>query len=245
MRADLLLQEIKNISTQTDANDLELVFTMPVEGTVRLVDQNGKEIARANNVTGTSVSLSNFASAVGAQKAAGVEFQGAKGTKIDKTMSTWTAGGRTIVDALAFLGTPPEITFTNGLAVVQLTNSENFPLRYSNIQLYLNNVLSNFTIDNFLFATGSLVPGIPTDLTLTPGESVSLSFGAVRLDTYQLVTLTAAPLSDLNNAFQLAAAAAIPEPSTFWFCSLAVLFFAIRAAVSRSHEIGSPRPKGH
>jgi hypothetical protein len=115
-------------------------------------------------------------------------------------------------------------------------------LTYSNIQLFRNNDIANFSIDRFDVPTGTPVLGGPTSVTLEPGESVSLSFGKVEFGTYQFASADAAAAATPTDLFRVGAANAVPEVSTplLLGCALAGLTGLVWFR-RRSHSASSAR----
>jgi hypothetical protein len=130
----------------------------------------------------------------------------------------WTLDGNPIKGAFKFtvVGEPMEIAYnSNGHgATATLFDPESFSVVYSDIKPYKNNNLSNLTIDSYLTPTGSLVGGLPSTITLNPGDSMTLSFGTVDPSTYQLALANVAAASEPSNLFSVASALSVPEPST-------------------------------
>ncbi len=130
------------------------------------------------------------------------------------TFGTWTRDGIP-VGLIGVRGAPMRIILnqTTNEASATFFNPESFSLTYSNIQLFANNSLANLNLDEFFIPTGTLVAG-PSTLTLAPGQSVTLSFGIVDLSLYQLALAQVFATSDPNDVFDVATAAAVPEPAT-------------------------------
>jgi hypothetical protein len=213
---DNFVQEVKNTSALTTANDLTLVFNNP-PGNVMITDPQGNNPTAPGGSGGTTVTWGSgqLPSNVGPGQSGRVTFNGPRGTNIDKTKSFWTVDGAQINGALASLGQPPNITFVGGGAFADLTNPETFALTYSNIRLYVDNDLANFNTPLFITPTGQLVTGLPSIITLDPGQSAELSFGPIAPDTYQLILADAAFVSNPNDVYSVGTGAAVPEASTF------------------------------
>jgi PEP-CTERM motif len=130
------------------------------------------------------------------------------------SQGNWTRDGR-VVGAVHTVGHPMGINFNEPTneAFATFFNAESFSITYTNIQLFANNSLANLNLDEFFIPTGTLVAG-PSTLTLAPGESITLSFGIVDLSLYQLALAQVFATSSPDDLFDVATAAAVPEPAT-------------------------------
>jgi hypothetical protein len=229
--ADNFVQEVKNTSSLTTANDLTLVFNN-VPGSVMITDPQGNNPREPTTVGGTTATWSQLP-AVGPGQSGRVTFNGPKGTSINKTDSFWTVDGAKINGALASLGQPPNIDFVGAMAFAELTNPQTFALTYSDIRLYIDNNLANFDTILFITPTGQLVSGLPTTITLDPGQTVELPFGSIFPDTYQLILANAAGASNPNDVYLVGTGAAVPEPSTFGLVGTACIALLAVARLRR------------
>jgi hypothetical protein len=230
LRADMLLQEIKNSTESVTANDLTLVFTQAIPRGTELKITNQQNMSMtfgiASDSTKVEFTSNQLPSTFGPGALAKIKFEAPAKTMIDKTKSFWTMDGAMIINGLASFGAPPTILFSDGLAFAEFTDTDDVPIVYTQISLYANNDLMNFNIDQFDTPTGDLVTGIPLMLSLNPGDTVMLPFGSVLPDGYELALATAAPLSDPSDTFSVGSAALVPEPSMFpllGLCFLAVM----------------------
>lgn len=66
-------------------------------------------------------------------------------------------------------------------------------------------------MDQYFIPTGVLVPGLPTEFVLDPGEEMVLSFGSVTPDTYLLAIAEGADLDPLDEPYLLFAAAPVAK----------------------------------
>jgi len=82
-----------------------------------------------------------------------------------------------------------------------------------------------FGTDQYDIPTGQLVMGLPTSLTLDPGQSIDLSFGLIGPGGYELALANVAPASDPSDIYRVAAADvfSVPEPSTFVMSAIGIL----------------------
>jgi hypothetical protein len=78
--------------------------------------------------------------------------------------SEWTEDGEIVSNGqTTIIGKPMRIKPDppGDPGTVEFFSDDNLQIMYSNIQVYVNNNLANFNIDNFLTPTGSLVTGVP------------------------------------------------------------------------------------
>src|SRR5690348_2699334 len=147
--ADEIIQEIKNQSAITTANDLTLVFTQKVTRVVP-VDKAGMEGDEISSLISGKTDFSwnpgELPSAFAPGDSASIRFTGPKGTRIDKTKSFWTKDHAEIVDALASLGAPPNVMFSASQAFAEFTDPETVAVVYSDIRLFRNNDLANLNL---------------------------------------------------------------------------------------------------
>jgi hypothetical protein len=141
-------------------------------------------------------------------------------TTIDKANSRWTNEGIIIATPVAALGQPPVIGFQGSLASATFINPESFGIVYSDIELFKDNTLANLNSALFTSPTGTPVTGLPATITLLPGESLTLSFGAVAPLKYELALANVAAANDPQNAFTVGAGSAVPEPSSVLLLSI-------------------------
>jgi hypothetical protein len=232
LRADLLLQEIKNSTASTTASDLTLVFSQALlpNSPLKVTNQMGMSTSFLAPATTTFViGVGSLPSTFGPGAVAMIKFSAPAGTTIDKTKSFWTdSEGAMIINGLASFGAPPTILFSNGLAFAEFTDTDDVPITYTDISLYANNDLTNFNIDQFDTPTGELVTGVPSAITLDPGDSVSIPFGPVSPNEYELALAEAAAVSNPSDTYSVGAGAApVPEPSTFALLGLALLLMIL------------------
>jgi hypothetical protein len=236
-RAELVSQEIRNSSAATPANDLRLEFTGDV-GTIQIRDSANRTdeedvfqnlIIRGVGYWGYYFPAGNVGmrgglpSVIPAGGTLRVRYDNRNGT-LDRTQSYWTDDGARILtagggNALASLGAPPTIDVIGGTAVAIFTDPDpSTPIVYTGIQLYVNNNLADYTLDQFDSPTGQPVTsGIPPELLVSYGNPQQLSFGPVLPGTYVLALANAAATSDPSTTYSMAAADPVPEPSTFSF----------------------------
>lgn len=76
---------------------------------------------------------------------------------------------------------------------VRITNDSAGPVTYQNVQLFKDNSLLNWNMDEYFRPSGVPVMGLPTTFTLNPGEEMVLPFGPTRPYTYALVMMESFP----------------------------------------------------
>jgi hypothetical protein len=213
-------QTIQN-NTGQDATDFTAVFTGPAGtlGTVQLRDPT----------TGTT--SSGVASGLTVEFATGsfptigtmppgttfIEWQTGNRTNVlDKTLSRWTSNGIPIgANTRITVGNPERITRQQFLALLDFTNPDAVAVTYSNIRVFADNSAANFNLDQAFTPTGTLVSGLPTSLTLQPGQTAELSFAVTSPLTYDLAFADVAAVDNPGALFQVATAEfAVPEPTT-------------------------------
>ena len=235
-RADSFVQEIKNGTAQQTAFDLKLMFTKAVaEGsTVVLEDSQGRRTTTVVQNSTTTVIFPNGQLPGGRvlpKELLTVRWQGQSGSALIKSGATQSRftdqNSAEIVDSVASLGQPPAWHFQGATALVELTNPDAVNIAYSNIQVFDGNALSRLNVDQFFTPSGTLVPGLPTTVTLLPGESRTLSVGAFDPGTYQLALADVAAIAAPEDRFRVGAAAAIPEPSALLLVGSGLGFFAL------------------
>jgi hypothetical protein len=95
---------------------------------------------------------------------------------------------------------------------------------YSGISVWVNNNLTDYSIDQAFTPTGMLVSGLPNTITLNPGQTFEFSFGPAAALGYDLVLANVAVASDPTDLFGVGnATLAVPEPAP-WFLVAAALF---------------------
>jgi len=213
-----------NIDPSKPADDLDLRWTGGNVSNVKLILPDGTELTPSSSSL-NSAHFDKFAldKTVPPGQKATVKYDAERqGTnplpKIDKSSGDtfWTVGGTRFPNSVAFVGQPPALTFQGLEAFATLVNPEPFALTYSNIQLFRDNDIANFTIDRFDIPTGTFVTGGPTSVTLEPGESISLSFGKVEFGNYQLASADAAAVATPTDLFRVTTANVVPEPSALF-----------------------------
>jgi hypothetical protein len=200
-------QEIKNGLTGTTVNDLRVKFTQPLHKeaigftlpTLKKPDGTGQVMASAVSDDGLTATF-NAGNVPGGSIAPGapviVRFFAPEGTKVAKEASVWTVDSEAFADSVAMVGQAPNLFFSEGFAFAQFVNPEPFDVTYSEIQLFRDNSIANFNIDEFDIPTGELVAGIPSSITLGSGEIAELlPFGTVDPLKYQLALANAAAVS--------------------------------------------------
>ena len=218
-------QSLRNDTGQT-ANDLHIGFTHSVSKTKLRPqpqppgqDRNGVPVGGSNNQ-----SYDWAPNTFGTLAAGGVAYLDfehsdtwpATAVDPDPAKSYWTHDGVNI-GAITKLGGGMAITMEDYFAQsAKVTNDTGQAQHYSSLQMFQNNDLLNYNLDAFFLATGSLVPSLPTEFVLLPGESMSLSFGVCLPGTYSLIALQARPEADpLAELTEMFAAAAVPGPGDF------------------------------
>lgn len=235
-----------NIDPSQPADDLDLKWTGGNVSNVKLILPDGTELTPSSGSL-NSAHFDKFADGktVPAGAKATVKYDAVQqGTnplpKLDKNSGDtfWTVGGTRFPNSVAFVGQPPSLSFQGLEAFATLINPESFPLIYSNIQLFRDNDIANFSIDRFDIPTGTPVFGGPTSVTLEPNESISLPFGKVEFGTYQLASADAAAATAPNDLFRVAAANVVPElsPQLLLGCALAGLAGLVSLRRRRSHS---------
>jgi hypothetical protein len=76
---------------------------------------------------------------------------------------------------------------------VTITNSAQAPVTYQNVQLFKNNLLTNWSMDTYFTPTGDAFPGQPLTFTLNPGEAMVMDIGPTTDYTYVLVMMESRP----------------------------------------------------
>jgi len=235
-RADSFVQEIRNGTAQQTAFDLKLVFTKPVsEGsTVVLEDSQGR---KTSTVVPSSTATVTFpvgqlpGGRVLPKELVTVRWQGPSGSALVKSGATQSRftdqNSAEIVDSVASLGQPPALLFQGTTAFVELTNPDPINIAYTNIQIFDGNALSQFNVDQFFTPSGTLVTGLPSTLTLLPGESRTLGLGTFDSGAYQLALADVAAATAPEDRFRVGAAAAVPEPSALLLVGSGLAGFAL------------------
>jgi hypothetical protein len=203
--ADDYIQELKNKASFTTANDLTLYFlndvTLPITGlsaTDPVTDPDGKH-PKEPDKKGKDGSYTFSKGKLPANVAPGsglkLSFTGGKGAQVNTEKSYWTEDGKQILGALASLGQPADIFFAGGSAFAELSNPGPFALLYTDIHLYRDNDLANYGTPRSAYdITGTAVGGLPSMLTLAPGASTRLDFGAFDVHGYELIVRPGRPL---------------------------------------------------
>jgi len=231
--ADMLIQEIKNTSAITTANDLTLRFSQEIpvgRSAISITDKdnNTKTFTVTESGTRFTFGVGELPSNFGPGATAKIKFTAPKGTMIDKSMSFWTEDNAMIIGALASLGAPPSIDFSDGVAFALFTDPDSVPITYTDITASLNADPTTFNLDQFDMPTGKdLVTVLFSPITVVDADHpVLLTLGSVIPGDYELVTATAATVSNPSDTFSVGSAALVPEPSMFpllGLCFLAVM----------------------
>jgi hypothetical protein len=126
----------------------------------------------------------------------------------------WTKNGVELANSFAAVGQAPSLQFGETGAVARFINPEPVEVIYSNIRLFKDNDIDRFNLSQFDTATGVLVSGLPTAVSLLPGESLSLPFGSFDPTKYELALANVAVASSPGDQFGVGAGAVAPEPAT-------------------------------
>jgi hypothetical protein len=191
-------QGIKNKFSEA-ADDLQITFTGPVSEP-KFTRFNGAQV-NPSTVSATSAewTTSTLGDTVAGSNSAErfITFDGASGTRIDPAV-----------------GQAPSLQFGETGAVARFINPEPVEVIYSNIRLFKDNDIDRFNLSQFDTATGVLVSGLPTAVSLLPGESLSLPFGSFDPTKYELALANVAVASSPGDQFGVGAGAVAPEPAT-------------------------------
>ena len=199
------------------ANDLHLTFTVPV-GNVKFQKADGTAVTPSSSTATTADwSMAQLGESVANTAGRHILYNGDAAGLIDKTpaKSWWTSNDVKLDNSLARIGGTPAITFDATGAVATFFNPEAFSVTYSNIQLFKDNNLANFNggFAEFDMPTGTLVTGLPSSITLDPGQSRALAFGAIGAQGYELALANAAATSIPTDLYLVGTATILPEPS--------------------------------
>jgi hypothetical protein len=208
-------QGIKNKFSEA-ADDLQITFTGPVSEP-KFTRFNGAQV-NPSTVSATSAewTTSTLGDTVAGSNSAErfITFDGASGTRIDPAKSHWTKNGVELANSFAAVGQAPSLQFGETGAVARFINPEPVEVIYSNIRLFKDNDIDRFNLSQFDTATGVLVSGLPTAVSLLPGESLSLPFGSFDPTKYELALANVAVASSPGDQFGVGAGAVAPEPAT-------------------------------
>ena len=217
-------QTIVNDSN-TVANDLHIRFSNDVDkAKVRPKDQPPGRDADAA-IPGTDRRRADWAppdtfGTVAGGGRAYVDFQWSKyGAFIDEANSFFTDDGAKI-SGFKLHGGTMIITQFQYDADTKITNDKTVPQQYMGVQLWKDNDLASFDIDQYFMPTGVSVPGIPLDFILDPGQEMILPFGPTTPDTYLLVTAEVMTLGVPDDFGLMYAAAAVAPEEIMGDCDL-------------------------
>jgi hypothetical protein len=218
-----------------NANDLILTFSTalsvdPKDTTIKknwptlgpATSNSGSAVADSISADGTMATWNKGSFPGGMELSDGqklqVFFMAPSLTAVVPSKSRYTRDGRELGNSVVALGQAPNVFFAfNALlqpvAFAEFVNPESFPVMYSNIQLFRNNDIANLNLDQFLTPTGQPVTGLPTSLTLLPGQSSVLPFGVIDPSGYELAIADAAALTSPGDLFRFGTADAVPEPA--------------------------------
>lgn len=206
-------QEIKNETGQA-ADDLSLRFSGEVKNVSVQPPSSSASVPASGVDANTNTAFWNKGTIkpnVPSGKTATVFWEGAAAGIFVSEATFWTRNGDPIGGVTA-LGQPPQ--FSADLAFATFLNPHSFNIIYSNVQLFRDNNIANFGTDQVFDPTGTLVTSVPTAFTLSPGESNTLSLGAVDVRKYQLALADAASASAPTDLFDVGTAGAVPEPTS-------------------------------
>lgn len=155
----------------------------------------------------------------------------AKGGVLKMVSVMWTYDGED--QGKGEIGARSQITedqYNGKQKVAVFENPYDYPVTYKNIVMTTNNNASNYTIDDYLTVTGTLVAGVPTSITLNAHESRSIPFGHCNNLNYVLATADMAAVSTPDDTYSIGMAAIVPEPCglSCLFAGLAVVGTALR-----------------
>jgi hypothetical protein len=156
--------------------------------------------------------------------------------------SMWTLDGKA-QGAVTILGEPMPLAFVQTPAGLQgfvtFINPDPFPEIYSDIQIFSDNNIANFDINDFLTPTGTLVGGIPSSVMLPVGGTATFSMGIVDPTKYELAIAEVASTSDPTNLFNVATAdtPVVPEPGAGALLGTAVAALFIRSRFSMARRL--------
>jgi hypothetical protein len=244
--ATTIYRQVLQNNTGQEANDFTAVFTGPANtlGTVQL--RNPTTSTTSSGVTsGLTVTFATgtFA-AVGAGGTNFIEWETGNRTNVlDRTLSRWTSNGNAIgANTMITAGPPQRINREAFTARLDFTNPNAFTELVTNIRAFADNDPANFSLAQAFTPTGTLVSGLPTSLTLQPGETAELTFAVTSLLTYDLVFADFALASNPSVTFQsITAEFDVPEPAS---CLLLGLGALTLIAFRRWMSIGVPGTAG-
>jgi hypothetical protein len=245
--AGYVKQTIQNTSTDAAGrDDLIAVFT----GTASLASVTLKNGATEVTVTPTTTGpfqqtatfkAGSFGTVGPGGKVSITTFTNfLNGASISTSKSKWSLGKdelntvETVGDRINYKAKPKDAV--EGFFTFDDPSDANSAVVYTNIQLFVNNSISNYTINQFQTPTGTAVSlspvspctlTSPDSITLIPGQSCSFDIGPVDPGGYELALADVATVVDPTNTFPLAtaelAAAGLPEPSTLSVLGIATL----------------------
>jgi hypothetical protein len=207
-RADFMRQTIKN-TTGGDVNDAVIQFN----GHITKVKMGGATGVINSGVTQDSAEFAQDTfGTLGDDGTINVDYSTNGKSTILGGSSQWTYNG-TNKGTIKTVGKPMQVD--GPLAIIDFFNPDPVPIVYSGIAVWVNNDLTGYNIDQFFTPTGTLITGLPTTITLNPGQSAELSFGPTSDIGYDLVLATVADVSDPTNLFNVVdATLPTPEPSS-------------------------------
>ena len=204
------LDELKNKSALTTANDLHITFKGGAPTGVTVSDTDGKNFKKGTQ-SGSTVNFNtgDLPADVGPGKSVRIKYTGPASSKVDKrdTQSWWTQDGAQIHDVLASLDSIIDFELQTAGLVASFFNPNPFSITFDNIALYADNIVLDFDDP-----TGSLVTGLLTTLKLVPNETATLLFGNVNSDLIQLVRASVSE-DGSDDAFFTGAATVVPLPA--------------------------------
>jgi len=222
-RAGFVSQTIRNDTTQ--ANDLTVQFVRGAVTSVVLSTDAGKVTGKVAT-DGMSATFATGDISVGPGKEPILKFEKKDQTQQVEvaTSSMWSFQGVDI-GSITKVGSPMGILFntSTGQATASFFDNETFAVTYSNIQMFSDNKIANLNIDQFDVPTGTQVTGLPVSITLQPGQSMTLSFGVVNPQGYELASADAAATGTPNDLFRIESAAAVPEPASLPLLVIGIL----------------------
>jgi hypothetical protein len=220
---------IKFINSNEVANDLFLVFNKNTTFSLKHA-KTGKTNVFTTKSNKIKINVGGLPNDFSAKDIGDLKMTG-KDVRIDRALSYFTKDNNKINNSVGAITAAPRVKQIKPKLLPSLVEFENYgvqAVRYTNIQVFRNNDISNFVLELFDTPTGDLLGGLPSEVLVNPGETASFEIGVTRPNSYFLVLADAAYALTPDEIFaQGAASSVVPLPGALSLGLSAMAIFGL------------------